>query len=118
MQVVGLKMTGKIEDARDVAMRIVNTTGPDSMSPMGTPSAMQMSPSPTFAADIRHLLLARAGETTNFEKLIVDFLAVLDTPVHVPTKSVLSVISHTTASGQTLLHLACFLGFTTSIGRS
>ncbi len=29
LQVVGLKMTGKIEDARNVAMRIVSTTGSD-----------------------------------------------------------------------------------------
>ena len=116
LQVVGLKMTGKIEDARDVAMRIVNTTGPDNMGGMSPHSQMQMqlATSPALAADIRHIL-AGAGEAGGFEKLILDFLAVLDTPMHVPTRSLTDVISHTTEGGQTLLHLAAFLGFTTLV---
>lgn len=114
LQVVGLKMTGKIEDARDVAMRIVNTTGPDNMNNNVTnvPSGlMQLASSSRFSADLLHLLSTRSGEVDDFEKLILDFLTVLDTPLAVPTHSIASTISHTTASGQTMLHLASFLGF-------
>ena len=86
LQVVGLKMTGKIEDARDVAMRIVNTTGPDNMGSTpggGHPGTMQLATSaPAPTADMRNLLLARAGagESGDFEQLMLDFLRVLDTP--------------------------------------
>lgn len=115
LQVVGLKMTGKIEDARNVAMRIVNTTGPSSAEiGMGdTPDTMQLSEQPLF--DVRHLLLSRATETGDFEKLILDFLSILDLSLDAPTASVSSAISHKTASGQTLLHLATILNFPTLI---
>ena len=118
LQVVGLKMTGKIEDARDVAMRIVNTTGPDNMgAPMtGAPNpGMQMAGSSRFSADLLHLLRARSNESGDFEKLILDFLSVLDTPLPVLTRSVASTISHATSGGQTMLHLATFLGFTKGV---
>lgn len=114
LQVVGLKMTGKIEDARDVAMRIVNTTGPDNMNNTvaNTPGgSMQLAGSSRFSADLLHLLSTRFGEAGDFEKLILDFLAVLNTPLNVSTPSIASTISHTTTSGQTMLHLASFLGF-------
>ena len=114
LQVVGLKMTGKIEDARDVAMRIVNTTGPENMgsainnAPNG---GMQLAGHSRFSAELLHLLSTRSGEGGDFEELILDFLAVLDTPLAVPTCSIVSTISHPTSSGQTMLHLASLLGF-------
>lgn len=114
LQVVGLKMTGKIEDARDVAMRIVNTTGPQNMgTTINNPSAggMQLAGSSRFSAEVLHLLGTRPDAADNFEKLILDFLAVLDTPLAIPTYSIASTISHSTPSGQTMLHLAAFLGF-------
>ncbi|KAF7793881.1 hypothetical protein EIP86_005003 [Pleurotus ostreatoroseus] len=138
LQVVGLKMTGKIEDARDVAMRIVNTTGPDNMGG-SQPGSMHMgmqlassasaptptlthaathTPAPAPTADMRHLLLARAGagESGDFEQLMLDFLRVLDTPPFAAASAPAPAgaphaISHATPSGQTLLHLAAFLGF-------
>jgi uncharacterized protein len=115
LQVVGLKMTGRIEDAREVAMRIVNTTGPDNLD--GTTSdaasgAMQLAAALNFSADVRRVLLSGAGKGPELEKLVLDFLAILDTPLAVRTYSIASAISHANASGQTLLHLATFLGFT------
>lgn len=111
LQVVGLKMTGKIEDARNVAMRIVNTTGPSTAEiGMGdTPDTMQLSDHSSF--DIRHELLSRATDTDDFEKLILDFLSVLDVQLDAPKASVSSAISHKAASGHTLLHFATILGF-------
>lgn len=108
-------MTGKIEDARNVAMRIVTTTGPeDTPGTMESSSAMQLSagPSTSSALDPRRLLLSRAGETTDFETLILNALAVMDHPTAVPSPAVETIISHATASGQTLLHLGSRLNFT------
>ncbi|KAI8993871.1 hypothetical protein BD414DRAFT_457058 [Trametes punicea] len=109
LQVVGLKMTGKIEDARNIAMRIVgNTGGPEPDQTMSTGSTMQLS----SEADLpRHLLLGSAGDSGDFEKLLMDFLSVLDTPVDGPLGSRPSSISRQTASGQTLLHLATLAKF-------
>ena len=115
LQVVGLKMTGKIEDARNVAMRIVTTTGPeDTPGGMETSNAMQLSagPSTSSTIDARRLLISRAGETKDFERLILDSLAVMDVPTSAPFPSVEAIISHASASGQTLLHLAARLNFT------
>ena len=115
LQVVGLKMTGKIEDAKNVAMRIVgNVSGDGSDSQAGSNgNIMQLAPLST-TRDLRPLLFARAGENDNFESLIVDFLSVIDTPLDNSTPdsiSTVDAISHASASGQTLLHLASFLGF-------
>ncbi|KAH8107797.1 hypothetical protein BXZ70DRAFT_912659 [Cristinia sonorae] len=115
LQVVGLKMTGKIEDARNVAMRIVTTTGPeDSAGSMETNNAMQLSAGPSTSSplDARRLLLSRAGETPDFETLILDALAVMDVPTSIPSPALESIISHATNSGQTLLHFAARLNFT------
>ncbi|THH29855.1 hypothetical protein EUX98_g4324 [Antrodiella citrinella] len=114
LQVVGLKMTGKIEDARNVAMRIVATSGPeDNSGSMETNSAMQLSagPSNPSSVDVRRLLLSRAGETEDFETLILRSLAILDVPSAASSSSTERIISHGTASGQTLLHLAARLNF-------
>ena len=115
LQVVGLKMTGKIEDAKNVAMRIVGSAGDGSDSQgANNGNIMQLAPLST-TRDLRPLLFARAGENDNFENLIVDFLSIIDTPLDnsAPDSiSTLDAISHTSASGQqTLLHFASFLGF-------
>ncbi|TCD67856.1 SPT3 Dosage dependent suppressor of Ty-induced promoter mutations-like protein [Steccherinum ochraceum] len=114
LQVVGLKMTGKIEDARNVAMRIVTTTGPeDTPGTMEPNNAMQLAagPSTSTPADIRRLLLSSAGGTPDFEQLILDSLAVMDVPTAGSLPSADAIISLATASGQTLLHLASRLNF-------
>ncbi|KAI0746062.1 hypothetical protein C8Q76DRAFT_852580 [Earliella scabrosa] len=107
LQVVGLKMTGKIEDARNIAMRIVGNTGgpePDgTMQTGGSGGAMQLS---------SHLLLGRGGDSGDFEKLLLDFLTVLDIPMAASSPA-RSFIDRPTASGQTLLHLAALAKFPT-----
>lgn len=112
LQVVGLKMTGKIEDARNVAMRIVSTTGgDDNQSTMDPTGVMQLASAPGSSSDIRHLLLGHAGDNGDFEKTVLKFLAILDLPLEVSTGEPALAINHTTSSGQTLLHLAVFLNF-------
>ena len=124
LQVVGLKMTGKIEDAKNVAMRIVGGGGgsgggsDDQDSHSHDPSNMQLgtsfpsSPAP-FNRDFRSLLFGRAGEIENFEKAIIGFLSILDTPLDTPSfpdfVPTSEAISQATSTGQTLLHLAAYM---------
>jgi hypothetical protein len=125
LQVVGLKMTGKVEDARNVAMRIVGgNAGNDGSDSSGSVSnLMQLASTPTgstaFARDLRSLLFIRAGETENFESTVLKFLGVLDTPLEGELASgaiaTAEAISHPTAAGQTLLHLASFMKLATLV---
>lgn len=125
LQVVGLKMTGKIEDAKNVAMRIVGGTDGSDSQHGGNSNMMQLasststSTSTSSTRDLRPLLFARAGESDDFENLIVDFLSILDTPLDHSAPNSISTcdaISHPTCNGQTLLHLAAFLGFSSLVG--
>ncbi|KAJ7593900.1 hypothetical protein C8J56DRAFT_820143 [Mycena floridula] len=114
LQVVGLKMTGKIEDAKNVAMRIVGNAGDgsDSRHRSTTDGMMQMS----STRDLGPLLLFRGRESEDFESTIVKLLSVVDASVDSPGSiSMSEAASHATASGQTLLHLAAFLGFSTVV---
>ncbi|EED78387.1 predicted protein [Postia placenta Mad-698-R] len=111
LQVVGLKMTGKIEDARNVAMRIVGNTDGDANSGMGTSNAMQLANEVGPTPDFRHLLLSRAGSDGDFERVLIDFLSILDVPLDSAALSVSSSISHSTANGHTLLHLSTMANF-------
>ncbi|EIW83060.1 hypothetical protein CONPUDRAFT_152105 [Coniophora puteana RWD-64-598 SS2] len=114
LQVVGLKMTGKIEEAKNVALRIVGTTGGDDSQsrPESGLDMMQIALSPSAPRDIRPLLLARSGEGECFETAMLKFLSVMD--VNLDKQSGIPMdeaISHMTPNGQSLLHLAAALGF-------
>ncbi|KAJ3749010.1 hypothetical protein DFH05DRAFT_1475162 [Lentinula detonsa] len=119
LQVVGLKMTGKIEDAKNVAMRIVGAgegTNTQNSNERSASSSMNMQLSDTLSStrDLRSLMLVRAGDSDNFESLIANFLKLIDTPIDHPSAQLISAskaFSHTTKSGQSLLHLAAFLGY-------
>ncbi|KAF8623081.1 hypothetical protein AX15_006495 [Amanita polypyramis BW_CC] len=116
LQVVGLKMTGKIEDAKDVAMRIVGSAGEETESQTADSSSMmQLAPTnSTCIREILPLLLNRGRDTENFESLIVNFLALLDTPldgIAPNSMQTINAISHSSNTGQTLLHYAALLGF-------
>ena len=117
LQVVGMKLNGKLEDPRSVAMRIIGTTGNDGSSSTsshqspGGDGGMQYQSS-TAVSSLFPLLFARGGDGEQFEKLILDFLTMLDVDIGDSTaRSTSSVISHQANSGQTLLHLACFLNY-------
>ncbi|KAH7916558.1 hypothetical protein BJ138DRAFT_1074983 [Hygrophoropsis aurantiaca] len=116
LQVVGLKMTGQIEGARDVALRIVGTTGTEESTNTGPTEMTQTASNSTSFRDIRPLLLVSSSEGEGFESTIVKFLSILDVATHRQSDiSMASAISHPTSSGQTLLHLAAFLGFDTLV---
>ncbi|KAJ6500161.1 hypothetical protein C8R47DRAFT_1110707 [Mycena vitilis] len=120
LQVVGLKMTGKIEDAKNVAMRIVGNVGESSgmgtdTTPTNSTDMMQME---TTARGLRPLLLGQNAENEDLETRIIKFLSILEAPVDLPSSRSIPLshaISHPAPSGQTLLHLASFLGFDTLV---
>lgn len=85
LQVVGLKMTGKVEDAREIAMRIVQGRS--------TPSSQTTSGQQQNEAGIEHHILQVLQMMTTFHQ--VDSID----------------ISITNAQGHTLLHFAAMLGF-------
>ncbi|GJJ06244.1 hypothetical protein Clacol_000435 [Clathrus columnatus] len=105
LQVVGLKMTGKIEEARNVAMRIVGNSGPPSS--MGEITPMESSSEPfTSHSALRYLT------GVDLETLIIKLLTLLDVPLSDEINAFQSsptTLDHKNATGQTLLHLAVFL---------
>ncbi|KAG1746129.1 hypothetical protein EDB19DRAFT_378703 [Suillus lakei] len=112
LQVVGLKMTGKIEDAKNVALRIVGNAGSEDSQPSSDANNMMHVVASSSYRDIRPLLFVRSDEGENFETTIVKFLSMIDVSVdNQSTIAMSTAVSHATSNGQTLLHLASFLGF-------
>ncbi|OAX37411.1 hypothetical protein K503DRAFT_866903 [Rhizopogon vinicolor AM-OR11-026] len=112
LQVVGLKMTGKIEDAKNVAMRIVgNAASEDPPTSSNADDTMQVAASSSYR-EMRPLLFVRSDEREDFETTIIKFLSLIDVSIdHQSIITTSTAFLHTTSSGQTLLHLASFLGF-------
>ena len=111
LQVVGLKMTGKIEDAKEIAMRIMGAqdanggASSSSSSRTTTPQVMNL-------ANNARLMLSR--DDYDFEQTIIDALASLDFRSHEEVESSSQPwagISCALKTGQTLLHLAASRGF-------
>jgi hypothetical protein len=110
LQVVGLKMTGKLEDAKSVAMRIVGPTNEDTPNESGTPNAMQL------AADSISLGLRSAlhhmSTSSGLEKMVIDLLSLLDVRIDTPSRvSLAKAMEHKSNGGQSLLHFAAFLDY-------
>ncbi|KDQ21950.1 hypothetical protein BOTBODRAFT_183153 [Botryobasidium botryosum FD-172 SS1] len=133
LQVVGLKMTGRIEEAKSIAMRIVGT-GSDgsgggflssdsinhSVHQSRDSSVPQSRRGSDSAVALSRLLPMGHPSSGNgdFQSVIIDFLTLLDVdPQSEGAESVTSptpmevAISHPNPTGQTLLHLAALLGF-------
>lgn len=108
LQVVGLKMTGVVEDARNVALRIVSNTGAEGPPPSSSRNNMMQTASMTY--DIQPMFLVHSDETKKFEASVLKLMSVID--LTIPNQADITMtmaMSHTTASGQTLLHLAALL---------
>jgi len=94
LQVVGLKMTGKVEDARDIAMRIVQGgSGGGSSGNQDNQQQQQQQ--------------QQQHSHMSLERHIIQVLQVMRTFRNVESADV----SLTSAQGHTMLHLAAMLGF-------
>lgn len=94
LQVVGLKMTGKVEDAREIAMRIVQGGNKSNGSSSSTSAGGDQNQQPP-------------QQQQQLERQIIQVLEVMDTMADVYSEDV----SMTNAQGHTMLHLAAMLGF-------
>lgn len=98
LQVVGLKMTGKVEDAREIAMRIVQ----------GGSQNHRSKDTSTGGNENRGQQHASQNQTAaDLERQIIQVLRVMDTVEEVESADV----SIANAQGHTMLHLAAMLGF-------
>jgi uncharacterized protein len=110
LQVVGLKMTGKLEDAKSVAMRIVGPANEDTSGGSSVPNAMQLS-TDSISLGLRSAL-HQMGPWSGLEKMVIDLLSLLDVEIDTPFGvSLERAMEHKTSGGQTLLHLAAFLQY-------
>jgi hypothetical protein len=103
-------MTGKLEDAKSVAMRIVGPTNEDTTHGSGSPHAMQL------AADSISLGLRSAlhhmSTGSGLERMVIDLLSLLDVRIDAPSRvSLAKAMEHKSNGGQTLLHFAAFLNY-------
>ena len=96
LQVVGLRMTGRIEDAKQVAQRLVGGSGNFS----GIAPSATVSGSTTPGASQRPMAVG-------FEGTLMSFLELLDTDGEMDVSPILDTATH---ARQTLLHLAAILG--------
>lgn len=109
LQVVGLKMTGKLEDAKSVAMRIV---GPGPAGDNGSDPNNTMGFAPNALSLDLQAMLRGSNFGDELEKLVIKLLSLLDVDVESASPvSLSSAISFQCQSGQTLLHLATFLHY-------
>ena len=110
LQVVGLKMTGKLEDAKSVAMRIVGPTNEDTTHGSGTPHAMQLA-TDSISLGLRSAL-PHMSTGSGLERMVIDLLSLLDVRIDIPSRiSLAKAMEHKSNGGQTLLHFAAFLNY-------
>ncbi|CAI2166247.1 2979_t:CDS:10 [Funneliformis geosporum] len=101
LQVVGMKMTGKIEDARNIAMRIVG--GNDNNSNSGNSNG-----NGSMNGMHNHLAsFARQAGENNFEAHIITTISLLDV-----LETEHDSISLQNRQQHTMLHIAAMLGYT------
>jgi len=110
LQVVGLKMTGKLEDAKSVAMRIVGPTNEDTSHSSGTPNTMQLA-TDSISLGLRSAL-PHMSTGSGLERMVIDLLSLLDVRIDTPSRvSLAKAMEHKSNGGQTLLHFAAFLNY-------
>lgn len=110
LQVVGLKMTGKLEDAKSVAMRIVGPANEDTPSGSNVPNAMQLA-TDSISLGLRSAL-HQMGPWSGLEKMVIDLLSLLDLGIDTFSGvSLAKAMEHKASGGQTLLHFAAFLKY-------
>ncbi|KAJ3089593.1 hypothetical protein HDU96_003714, partial [Phlyctochytrium bullatum] len=118
LQVVGLRMTGKLEDARNVAMRIVTDTaqeGGNGNSGANTGNNGERRRSAGVPGSFTRLLAElagrRLGTRAELELCLMD--AILSAEQMDGTVRFRDALDVKTRTGHTLLHLACLAGMVT-----
>jgi hypothetical protein len=105
LQVVGLQMTGQMQTARDVAMRVVGSGSNQvltSTSPSSQTSGQQQMRSAVTG------LFAGGQSNQSFQDSVLQFLTTLDESAGVQRRDAIRLANK---QGHTLLHLTVILGF-------
>ncbi|RHZ47528.1 hypothetical protein Glove_578g31 [Diversispora epigaea] len=101
LQVVGMKMTGKVEDARNIAMRIVGGNDSSSNSSVNNANGNMNTMQNHFSSYARQVSMSQ-----NFEEHIIATLSLMDV-----IETEYYSISLRNRQEHTLLHLATMLGY-------
>ncbi|OZJ06433.1 hypothetical protein BZG36_00553 [Bifiguratus adelaidae] len=119
LQVVGLKMTGKLEDARRVAMRIVGAGAgavqQANSTQSGDNSANGRSRSMSQGTGLANAVIGGSGSTLRDDKLETQVIQALRSLRYLDTSYNVD-LSLTNSQGQTMLHLAVMQGFEALVG--
>lgn len=114
LQVVGLRITGKLEDAKSVAMRIAGPLNEDAPGGSNAPTETQLA-ADSISLDPRPAL-HQTGPWSGLEDAVLNLLSLLDLQVDTSSGASLArAMDHKTSSGQTLLHFAAFLKYPTLV---
>ncbi|ODV97565.1 hypothetical protein PACTADRAFT_31012 [Pachysolen tannophilus NRRL Y-2460] len=120
LQIVGLKMNGKLEDAKNIAKRIIgnseseggSNSGPSSMGSISNgDTGNQMNDSINHEEWISHAtetVKEVSNSSLNPEEMLLKFLSLLDMPNSPITSPNWAIV---TMEGQTLLHLSCMKNY-------
>ncbi|KAG2185900.1 hypothetical protein INT43_002338 [Umbelopsis isabellina] len=106
LQVVGLKMTGKVEDAREIAMRIVQGGSTGGNSNLQSTANQQQHQHQQHSAAMSNS--SESNQAVDLERQIIQVLDVMDTFDN-GRKADLTLKNR---SAQSMLHLAGMLGYT------
>ncbi|ODQ47905.1 hypothetical protein PICMEDRAFT_15780 [Pichia membranifaciens NRRL Y-2026] len=122
LQIVGLKMNGKLEDAKNIAKRIVGSNQMDS-SQQSQQQQHQASPNSTMSlADVplnqqlqlnwmavaSNKIKELSKSTLNHEEILIKFLSMIKIPNSLISSPNWAVCN---SEGQTMLHLACLQNY-------
>ncbi|GAV28120.1 hypothetical protein PMKS-001588 [Pichia membranifaciens] len=122
LQIVGLKMNGKLEDAKNIAKRIVGSNQMDSPQ-QSQQQQQQVSPNSTMSfADIplnqqlqlnwmavaSNKIKELSKSTLNHEEILIKFLSMIKIPNSLISNPNWAVCN---SEGQTMLHLACLQNY-------
>lgn len=113
LQIVGLKMNGKLEDAKNIAKRIVGNNQID--SPNSSQSTQQVTPQINQQLQLNWMAVTSnkikelSKTSLNHEEILIKFLNMVKTPNSLISSPNWGVCN---TEGQTMLHLACLKNYT------
>jgi len=110
LQIVGLKMNGKLEDAKNIAKRIVgnNQMEGGNTSNSGSTSAVNQQLQLNWMTIASNKIKDLSKSTHNHEEILIKFLMMMKIPNSPITTPNWAICNN---EGQTMIHLACFRNY-------
>ncbi|KAH3666926.1 hypothetical protein OGAPHI_003376 [Ogataea philodendri] len=108
LQIVGLKMNGKLEDAKNIAKRIIGNNSSNVQQQQQQQKSRQSSDYGDWVEQATLKMTELSKTSVDHEEMLLKFLSMLklpNSPIAVPNWAIC------TPEGQTMLHLACIKGY-------